>query len=111
MSAQAAAVNNNGFGSAPGFYLASDPDTAAHFAHVAAEQSGQPAMVVRYHIFNSALKGLQGAGATLGSVPGGPTRYTSFPGQQLFVPITAFPAFNGYMLNGRIIVSPPMPAH
>jgi hypothetical protein len=37
-------------------------------------------------------------------------RGVSFAGQQLFVPITAFPVFNGYMLSGRIFVSAPVPA-
>ena len=39
-----------------------------------------------------------------------PTRYKSFPGQELFVPATAFPTFNEYMLSGRIFVTGPMPA-
>lgn len=102
LDAGASAANSNQFGSAPGFYLATDPDTAAHFASVAAEQSGNPGVVLQYQISNQALQGLQGAGATIGPVPGGPSRYTSFPGDQLFVPVNAYPVFNGFLSSGGI---------
>jgi RHS repeat-associated protein len=104
LDAGASAANSNDFGSALGFYLASDPDTAAHFAAVAAEQSGKPGAVLQYQISNQALEGLQAAGSTIGPVPGGPSRYTSFPGVELFVPVTAYPAFNGFLSSGGITV-------
>jgi RHS repeat-associated protein len=100
LDAAAAAANSNNYGSLPGFYLATDPATAVHFAAAA----GNDPAVLQYYVNNTALEGLQQAGAVLGPVPGGPTSTMAFPGQQLFVPVTAFPAFNGYLLSGRIIL-------
>ena len=100
LDAGVAAANSNNYGSPPGFYLATDPATAVHFAAGA----GNDPAVLQYYVTNTALTGLQQAGAVLGPVPGGPTSTMAFPGQQLYVPITAFPAFNGYLLNGRIIL-------
>jgi hypothetical protein len=104
LDAGASAANSNQFGSAPGFYLATDPNTAAHFAAVAAEQSGNSGVVLQYQINNQAMAGLQAAGSTIGPVPGGPSRYTSFPGVQLFVPVTAYPVFNGFLSSGGIVL-------
>ena len=100
MDAGAATANSNNYGSLPGFYLATDPATAVHFAAAA----GQDPAVLQYYVNNTALKGLQQAGAVLGPVPGGPTSTMAFPGQQLYVPVTAFPTFNGYLVSGRIIL-------
>ena len=104
LDAGASAANNNQFGSSPGFYMASDPDTAAHFAAVASERSGIPGFVLQYQISNQALNGLRAAGSTIGPVPGGPSRYTSFPGVQLFVPVTAYPVFSGFLSSGGIVL-------
>ena len=100
LDAGAATANSNNYGSLPGFYLATDPATAVHFAAAA----GQDPAVLQYYVNNTALKGLQQAGAVLGPVPGGPTSTMAFPGQQLYVPVTAFPTFNGYLVSGRIIL-------
>ncbi len=103
LAASAAAANSNKFrGALPGFYLATDPDTAWHFAAVAGDK-GSGGTVLQYYINNTALSGLQSAGAVLGPIPGSKP---AFPGQELFVPVTAFPAFNSYLATGRIIVQP-----
>jgi hypothetical protein len=102
LDAGAAANNDNGYGSAAGFYLATDPATAVHFAAVAGQQAGNTPAVLTYQINSSAMVGLQAAGSTFGPVPGGPTNSTSFPGYQLFVPATAFPAFNSFLQSGGI---------
>jgi hypothetical protein len=98
----AAANSNNSRGALPGFYLATHPDTAWHFAANAGDK-GSGGSVLQYYINQRALKGLQSAGAVLGPIPG---NKPVFPGQQLFVPVTAFPTFNAYLATGRIIVQP-----
>ena len=82
LDAGAAAANNRyGPKSPPGFYLATDPATAVHFAATAGKTP-----------------------AVLGPVPGSLTQGRALPGNELYVPVTAFPTFNSYLLSGRIIL-------
>jgi hypothetical protein len=102
LSGSAAAANSNIQGAAPGFYLATTIADAADFA----VDKGSGGVVLQYNIQASAMVALQGAGATIGPITPGANGFPIYQGPQLFVPVTAFPVFNGGLATGTITVLP-----
>jgi hypothetical protein len=83
-----------------GFYLATHEGDAEFFA---ARRPEGP-VVLTFELSILAMEALKGAGAVQRGVPGGRPPY--FTGDELFVPTTAFEAFNELMSKGEIRVEP-----
>lgn len=96
-AAKAAAGKIDG---APGFFLATEYDTAMYFALRRA-----PGGVVKYRVSHSAAASLSRHGAVLRDIPAGGMR-GGFPGKEFFVPTSAFSHFNELRETGQIIVLP-----
>ena len=88
---------------APGFYLATDKDAALYFA----SRSGSSYGVMGYAISGKAYGALSAAGAVERPVPaGGIQQAGQIPGNELYIPPSAFPVFNEMMGAGEITPVP-----
>jgi hypothetical protein len=96
-AAKAAAGKIDG---APGFFLATHRDAATYFAMRRA-----PGAVLQYNFSATATTRLGAKGAVLRPIPAGGMR-GGFPGQEFFVPPTAFRTFNSLMRSGHIVITP-----
>jgi hypothetical protein len=101
LSLEAALTNQANSASAPGFYLATDPDVAMYFASL----HNKGVTMLRYAMTTAALSSLLASGAVLGSVPRG-AAIGSFPGSQLAVVPAQFGRFNALLRDGSICVRP-----
>jgi RHS repeat-associated protein len=99
LSASAAAANRTH--GQLGFYLATDMYSAEVFGFYKAANPS----VLRYSIRAPAFNQLLGQGAYLQPIPQGGFREAP-PGQELFIPPSAFPLFNQLRWSGEIFVTP-----
>lgn len=105
LDAEAAEANRNFRGDELGFYLATDPFTAAHWGTVAAQRHRTEAVVIRYRFTTAAHSAVLQAGARYRRVD--PiTDYQMDAGYELVVPVRAFAVFNSLRQQGQIIVTP-----
>ena len=101
LSLQAALANRANSASAPGFYLATDPDVGMYFASL----HNKGVTLLRYAMTTVALESLLAGGATLGPVPRG-AAIGAFPGRQLLIAAPQFGLFNALLRDGSIDVQP-----
>jgi hypothetical protein len=83
----------------PGFFLATEFDAAEFFA-----LRRSPAAVLKYELTDDALSQLQAAGAVQQLIPFGGKAL--LPGEELVVPVQAFPLFNQLRAAGEVRISP-----
>lgn len=86
-----------------GFYLATSPFTAEHFAAVQAGLKGDDGTILSYMLTNRALSGLSASGAYFRSIQGN-NSYT--PGYEYYIPPSAFETFNALRASNQIQVFP-----
>jgi hypothetical protein len=101
LSLQAALANRANSASAPGFYLATDPDVGMYFASL----HNKGVTLLRYAMTTVALESLLAGGAALGLVPRG-AAIGAFPGKQLLIAASQFGQFNALLRDGSIGVQP-----
>lgn len=101
LSLRAAPANRANSASAPGFYLATDPDVGMYFASL----HNKGVTLLRYATRMVALKSMLAGGATLGPVPRG-TAIGTFPGKPLLIAAQQFGLFNALLRDGSIGVQP-----
>lgn len=81
------------------FYLADECLAAERFAAVRSEP-GNPGATLTFHVDRSAFDALIRAGSVFGPIPQGAAGW--IPGNQLFIPPTAFPIFDTLRGAGKI---------
>ncbi|MDP5209743.1 RHS repeat-associated core domain-containing protein [Microbulbifer sp. 2205BS26-8] len=86
-----------------GFYLATSPFTAEHFASVQGGLKGDGGVVLSYMLTNQALSGLSASGAYFRNIQGN-NSYT--PGYEYYIPPNAFETFNALRASNQIQVFP-----
>jgi hypothetical protein len=101
LSLEAALTMRANSASAPGFYLATDPDVAMYFA----SSHNKGVTTLRYAMTTAALTSLLAGRAVRGPVPRG-AAIGSFPGSQLLVVPAQFGRVNALLRDGSIAVHP-----
>lgn len=84
----------------PGFFLATERDAAVYFA-----LRRSPGAVIEYQLSGAARAELGAAGSVLRPIPAGGMA-GGFPGQEYFIPNSAFDTFNRLFSAGHITVGP-----
>jgi len=101
LSVESALTHRANSASAPGFYLATDPDVAMYFASLHNDR----VTMLRYAMTNAVLTSLLSGGATLGPVPRG-AAIGLFAGSQLYIPPELFGRFNALVGDGSVSIQP-----